>query len=93
VRIDRTNKLPLDQLHTPNEKNVTTGRKGRASSTTASDASSLSSVTESLVAKARESAEVDSKAVAEAKRLLAEGLLDTPQAAQRAAEAILHKGL
>jgi len=39
--------------------------------------------------KAQAAEEVDPAAVAEAKRLLAEGLLDTPEAAARAAEAIL----
>ena len=42
-----------------------------------------------LVQKAKASPEVDLKAVAEAKRLLASGRLDTPEAIRRAAEAIL----
>ena len=41
------------------------------------------------IARALAAADVDSAAVAEAKRLLASGQLDTPAAAQRAAEAIL----
>jgi len=37
--------------------------------------------------------EIDQAAIAEARRLLAEGKLDTPDAARRAAEAILRLGL
>ena len=43
--------------------------------------------------KALAAEEVDPAAIAEAKRLLAEGLLDTPEAIERAADAMVMRGL
>ena len=43
--------------------------------------------------KALAAAEVDAAAVAEARRLLDEGLLDTPEAVERLADAIVNRGL
>ena len=45
------------------------------------------------IAKALAAEEVNTAAIAEAKRLLAEGLLDTPEAIERAAEAMVTRGL
>lgn len=46
-----------------------------------------------LLRQAAAADEIDQAAVAEARRLLTEGKLDTPDAARRAAEAILRLGL
>jgi phosphosulfolactate phosphohydrolase-like enzyme len=48
---------------------------------------------EQLIAAAVAAGEIDAKAVEEARALLKAGQLDTPQAAERAAEAILEMGL
>lgn len=49
--------------------------------------------TRGYVEKARAAGAINTAAVAEARRLLESGELDTPEAARRAAEAILEQGL
>ncbi len=52
----------------------------------------LKSISTDYIRQANASDEVNAAAVAEAKKLIESGLLDTPEAAQRAAEAIFNLG-
>lgn len=52
----------------------------------------LKSINADYIRQANDSDEVNAAAVAEARKLLESGLLDTPEAAQRAAEAIFKLG-
>ena len=57
------------------------------------DGAVVSIALEPLIRRAAAAEEVNTSAVNEARKLLDAGLLDTPEAAMRAAEAILSKGL
>lgn len=70
------------------------GAKGATASTSA-DAGGTQVVRsqEKLISEASAAPEIDAQAVAEARALLESGQLDTPQAADRAAQRILDLGL
>lgn len=102
MRIDRTNALgPLSEGDKNARSAQADGAKGgkhakgaaSASAAAAGEAASILSARPSLVRKAAAVPEINAEAVAEARRLIAEGLLDTPAAARAAAEAILSGGL
>lgn len=71
------------------------GAKLPASASNEADGKALDVVSsqQRLIAAAAQADEIDSKAVEQAKADLQSGLLDTPQAALRAAQAILDRGL
>jgi hypothetical protein len=74
-------------LHKPTES-----KAGGPKDTSAAEPAHQPSA-EPYLERAREAPEVRESAVAEARRLLAEGTLDTPEAARRAAEALLQLGI
>jgi len=102
VRIDRTNALgPLSESDKNAGSAQADGAKGgkhargaaSASAAGGGEAASILSAKPSLVRKAAAAPEINAQAVAEARRLIAEGLLDTPAAARAVAETILSRGL
>ena len=92
MRIESTNKLDPQGL-----VDLTAQQRPAASASAgAEEAGEFLRVESSCgkyIAQAAQAAEVNADAVAEAKRLLAEGKLDTPEAIGRLAGAMLRKGL
>ncbi len=97
MRIDRTNPLGRPETLGDNDKSAKAASAAAINSANAAagagKGATVLSTKSSLLRRAAATPEIDAKAVAEARRLLSEGLLDTPQAAQAAAEAIISRGL
>ncbi|MBN1554640.1 MAG: hypothetical protein JXA11_07835 [Phycisphaerae bacterium] len=91
--------MRIDGISNPEHLNRPNG-KASASSSKSSDARGAdagggvgrTSAQQSLIEAAMTTTDVDAKAVEEARKALLAGELDTPQAARRAAEAILDQG-
>jgi hypothetical protein len=85
------------ELHGPSDIGKGAARKApladARSAAPAEKADMLNAASQPYIRKAAASEEVDLQAIAEAKKLLASGELDTPAAAQRAAERILSTGI
>lgn len=94
MRIDGPNRqqIPADKLTggTEAKPNKTTGSQESAP---AGRGETIEPTVMPYVRKALESDRIDLQAVAEAKRLLESGELDTPEAAARAAEKIIDLGI
>jgi hypothetical protein len=94
VRIDGTDRV---ELHGPSASGSASPQSARpggvqeAAETGRPRATELAC--EAYIRKAAASEEVDLQAVAEARKLLEAGRLDTPEAAARTAEAIIIKGI
>jgi len=96
MRIDGTYRPQTPGLAGPGEaseaaRQITPGNAGvdKSADASAAGADSLAA----YVAKAKSSPEVNADAVAEARRLMEAGLLDTPEAVLKAAQAIVDNGI
>ena len=91
VRIDGTYGL---EPHKASEDKEAAAKelKGKGGLPAATDSAEVVSSQERLIAAAAAADEVDTRAVEEARALLKAGQLDTPEAANRAAEAMLDLG-
>lgn len=94
MHIERTG--PIDPSPPPGGK--TPSRKPESAPATGetpavTPAAAPEAAAQSYVRRAIEAGEVRSDRVAEARRLIAEGRLDTPDAARRAAENLLDRGI
>ena len=90
MRIDGTNKIGQpgpDPLDAQRKASVPARDKSQ------NDGLVVNQQLEPLVAKAKVSEEVDAQAVAEAKKMLAAGELDSPETIRRAAETLLKYGI
>jgi len=86
----------LDPKALPEGQGAPAGNTSKAASASSEggvDGSQILTAHLKLIAQARRSEELDLQAVEEARRLIASGELDTPQAARRAAQAIIDLGL
>ena len=85
------------EVHGPSDGSGGAARKARSADSrpaaTTEQADMLNAASQPYIRKAAASEEVNLQAIAEAKKLLASGELDTPAAAQRAAERILSTGI
>ena len=106
MRIDRTNLIGQRGPVGDNEKPVQAEQSGLAADSkgartagkadagsAAGLATAIATAKPALVRQAAASPEVNAQAVAEARRLLQAGQLDTPEAARAVAEAILTRGV
>lgn len=104
MRIDRTNLIEQRSPGGDKDKHVQAEQPGLAkdgkdarmaarAATESGGTAAISPAKPSLVRQAAASPEVNAQAVADARRLLQAGQLDTPEAARAAAEAILTRGL
>lgn len=91
MRINATNGLDPRSLTT--ESNKTAGSAKSQCGTDAAACERVESEYAKLLQAAAGTEEVDQAAVAEARRMLNAGELDTPEAARRAAEAMMRIGL
>ncbi len=92
MRINRTDILGRRSPAGEGDKNAKKAKGKGAKALTAADATMLAAKP-ALVRKAKDAPEVRAELVAEARRLIEAGELDTPQAAKAAAEAIITRGL
>ncbi len=106
MRIDRTNVIEQRSLVGDTDEHVQAEQSGlgkdgkdarmagKADAGSAGEsAAEITAAKPALVRQAAAAPEVNAQAVAEARRLLQAGQLDTPQAARAAAEAILTRGV
>lgn len=94
MRIDGTDR---PELHGPSASGSASPQSARPGSAREAAETGRPRATElaceAYIRKAAASEEVDLQAIAEARKLLEAGQLDTPEAAARAAEAIITKGI
>jgi len=94
VRIDGTNRADAQGPAAGGSASPQAARPGSAPELAETGRPKTTEVAaDSYVRKASASDDVDLQAVAEARRLLEAGLLDTPEAAAKAAEAIIIRGI
>ena len=93
MRIDGANSLPPQGPGEAAESVRGPSRSGDPDTKIPADESQMRSVLAPYVRAAMAAEEVDGQAVAEARKLLQSGQLDTPEAARRAAEALLMVGI
>ena len=93
MRIDGTSGLgpsmPLDRDKVPGNKAGATGAAGKG----AAEAGALSARQKQYIQQAGQVDQVNASAVAEAKKLIESGLLETPEAITRLAETIVDRGV
>ena len=94
MRIDGTHGLdPNAPAEGQNAPARNTPKTASASPEGGVDGSQILAAQREVIAQARRAEKVDLQAVEEARRLIASGELDTPEAARRAAQAIIELGL
>lgn len=93
MRIDRTTGFEMTAAAGKGKAPAGKSDKLDALHPAGQDTTEISTAADKYVARAMASDEVNAAAVAEAKRLIESGELDTPQAANRAAEAINSQGV
>lgn len=94
MRIDGMNHGTMEHLNGPNGKaSACTSKSSDARGADAGDGAGRTSAQQSLIEAAGAVKDVNPQAVEEARNALRSGELDTPEAARRAAEAILEQGV
>ena len=93
MRINGTHEIgPRDLSNSPNPPSKPSRSADAATSSASESDPTVESQLKTLIGKAKASEEINSQAVAEARKLLKSGELDTPDAIRRAAEAIIRFG-
>ena len=92
VRIDGTHRperMNLPEAVTPTGKPAASASVGPSGAAAASEPPKVEAHLQTYVDQAKEAREVNLQAIEEAKKLLASGTLDTPDAIRRAAQALM----
>ncbi len=93
MRVNGTNNIgPRDLSSDANSPSKATRPADAASSPVSQASSSVESQLQALIEQARAADEINSEAIAEAKKLIESGELDSSDAARRAAEALIRFG-